>query len=90
MEFETLVSTRRSVRGYKKDPVPCDVIDEIIAVAKGAPSSMIFQPWQVHVLTGAPLEEVRRHNMGGMAASENQSATFSPMDRMKARIGNVR
>jgi len=62
MEFEELVRTRRSVRGYKNDPVPKHVIEEIIAVAKGAPSSMNTQPWHVHVLTGEPLEHVRQRN----------------------------
>lgn len=68
MEFETLVNTRRSVRGYKTDPVPRDVIDEIISVAKGAPSSMNTQPWHVHVLTGAPLDRVRERNTEEMLA----------------------
>lgn len=66
MEFETLVRTRRSVRGYTRQPVSRQLIDEIIAVAKGAPSSMNSQPWHVHVLTGAPLDEVRRRNMEEM------------------------
>ena len=70
MEFETLVQTRRSVRGYKNEPVPRALIDEILSVAKGAPSSMNTQPWHVHVLTGAPLDEVRRRNMEGMASGE--------------------
>lgn len=68
MDFETLVQTRRSIRGYKKDPVPRALIDEIVAVAKGAPSSMNTQPWHVHVLTGAPLERVRRRNTEKMLA----------------------
>ena len=59
MDFEELVHSRRSVRGFKKKPVPRAVIEEIIAVAKRAPSSMNTQPWHVHVLTGAPLEQVR-------------------------------
>ncbi len=62
MEFETLVQSRRSVRGYKPDPVPRAVIDEIIQVAKGAPSSMNSQPWHIHVLTGEPLDRVRQLN----------------------------
>ena len=70
MEFETLVETRRSVRGYKPDPVPQHVIEDIIRVARGAPSSMNTQPWHVHVLTGGPLDEVRARNMEGMAAGE--------------------
>lgn len=68
MEFEQLVRTRRSVRGYRKDPVPRALIDEIIEIAKGAPSSMNSQPWHVHVLTGVPLDEVRRRNMEQMEA----------------------
>jgi len=68
MEFETLVRTRRSVRGYRPDPVPRALVEEVLEVARGAPSSMNTQPWHVHVLTGAPLEEVRRRNMEAMAA----------------------
>ena len=42
--LDTLVKQRRSIRGYKKKPVSQDLIVEIIAVAKGAPSSMNTQP----------------------------------------------
>ena len=68
MDFEELVHSRRSVRGFKKKPVPRAVIEEIIAVAKRAPSSMNTQPWHVHVLAGAPLEQVRTRNMEEMIA----------------------
>ncbi|MGN8547488.1 nitroreductase [Bradyrhizobium sp. 13971] len=68
MEFETLVQSRKSVRGFKKQPVSRATVEEIIEVAKRAPSSMNTQPWHVHVLTGAPLEEVRRRNMDEMVA----------------------
>ena len=47
--------TRRSVRAYLKDPVPPDVLREIVAVARWAPSGSNIQPWRVHVLTGAAL-----------------------------------
>jgi nitroreductase len=68
MEHETLVRSRRSVRGYRPDPVPRALVEEILEVACGAPSSMNSQPWHVHVLAGGPLEEVRRRNMEAMAA----------------------
>jgi nitroreductase len=68
MDYEELVFSRRSVRGYKKDPVPREVIDEIIEVAKGAPSSMNTQPWFLHVLTGEPLERIREGNTEKMMA----------------------
>ena len=68
MDFETLVQTRRSVRGFKKRHVSRTVIEEIIEVAKRAPSSMNTQPWHIHVLSGEPLERVRRRNMEEMVA----------------------
>ena len=33
MDFEELVHTRKSVRGFKADPVPRAVIEEIIEIA---------------------------------------------------------
>ncbi len=83
MEFEELVHTRRSVRGYKSDPVPREIIAEIIEVAKGAPSSMNTQPWHVHVLTGAPLDRVREMNtekMLGGAEPNRDIMTHAPYD----------
>ena len=68
MNFETLVTTRRSVRGFTTEPVSRSVIEEVIEVAKRAPSSMNTQPWHVHVLTGEPLERVRQRNMEEMIA----------------------
>jgi nitroreductase len=68
LEFEALVQSRRSVRGFKNKPVKRAVIEAIIESAKRAPSSMNTQPWHVHVLTGRPLEEVRRRNMEEMIA----------------------
>jgi nitroreductase len=68
MDFEELVHTRRSVRGFKQQPVPRAVIEAIIDTAKRAPSSMNTQPWHIHVLSGEPLERVRRRNMEEMIA----------------------
>ena len=53
MEFETLIQSRRSVRGTGFCLKPRTVIEAIIESAKRAPSSMNTQPWHVHVLTGA-------------------------------------
>ena len=70
MDFQALVHSRRSVRGFRNEAVPKAVIREIIEDAKRAPSSMNSQPWHVHVLTGEPPEKVRRRNMEEMAAGK--------------------
>lgn len=59
MEFDQVVKTRRSIRGFTDKPVSRDMLEHIIALANRAPSSMNTQPWHLHVLTGAPLEQVR-------------------------------
>ncbi|MDH3679371.1 MAG: nitroreductase [Acidimicrobiia bacterium] len=68
MDFEKLAQDRRSVRGYKPDPVSKELLDEIIAVATSAPSSMNTQPWHFHVVTGEPLELIRAGNTEKMMA----------------------
>lgn len=68
MDFDTLVSQRRSTRGYKPDPVPRELLTEIIEIANRAPSSMNTQPWNYHVVTGAPLELIREGNTERMLA----------------------
>ena len=68
MDYETLVNERRSIRGYKPDPVPKEVISEIIDIAKRAPSSMNTQPWHFHAITGEPLERIREGSTERMMA----------------------
>ena len=62
LDIDKVMNERRSIRGFKDDPVPRDVLEEVIALANRAPSSMNTQPWHLHVLTGEPLEQVRRGN----------------------------
>ena len=62
MELKQAMQERRSIRGFKKDAVPRALLEEVIALANRAPSSMNTQPWHLHVLTGEPLEKVREGN----------------------------
>jgi nitroreductase len=62
MDFDEVVLGRRSIRGYKPDPVPRALIEEILALAMRAPSSMNTQPWNFTVLTGEPLDRIRAGN----------------------------
>ena len=61
-DLETIVFERRSIRGYKNQPVPREVLEEVLRIAQRAPSSMNTQPWHFHVLTGEPLERIREGN----------------------------
>jgi nitroreductase len=61
MQFDDVILGRRSIRGYKPDPVPRALIEEIIGLAIRAPSSMNTQPWNFYVITGEPLDPRRQH-----------------------------
>ena len=47
MKFDEVVLGRRSIRGYKPDPVPKQVIEEVLELAVRSPSSMNTQPWHL-------------------------------------------
>jgi nitroreductase len=44
---------RHSVRAFLPRELPRELIAEILAIARRAPSGTNLQPWRVHVLTGA-------------------------------------
>lgn len=52
MEVHEALASRRSVRGFRSDPVPSLVLRRIFEVAQRAPSWCNIQPWRVWVTSG--------------------------------------
>ena len=76
MEFDDVILGRRSIRGYLDRPVPRELIEEVLALAIRAPSSMNTQPWHFHVITGEPLARIRAGNTERILAGEPDSREF--------------
>ncbi|WP_439031147.1 nitroreductase family protein [Gordonia terrae] len=76
MQFDDVIMGRRSIRGFKPDPVPRELIEEILALAMRAPSSMNTQPWNFHVITGEPLDLIRAGNTERNLAGVPHSREF--------------
>ena len=76
MDYDEVVLGRRSIRGYKPDPVPRALIEEVLGLAMRAPSSKNTQPWHFYVVTGAALDRIRRGNTERMVAGVPQSREF--------------
>jgi len=57
-EFDSLVTSRRSIRAFLPEPVDIDTLEKIFATANYAPSNCNTQPWVPHVVSG-----VRRNAM---------------------------
>ena len=68
--FLDVVSRRRSMRDFKSDPVPREIIESVFGAAQRAPSNCNTQPWLVHVVTGETLEQLRQELPSKFAAGE--------------------
>jgi len=60
MSLETALRERRSVRGYKPDPVPEAVLRQVFELSQLAPSNCNIQPWQVFVASGSTRDELKK------------------------------
>ena len=68
MDIQEALRTRKSIRGYKPDRVPKEIISRVLAIATRAPSSLNTQPWQITVIAGKVLDEIRRENIRALNA----------------------
>jgi nitroreductase len=62
MEIRDVIKGRRSIRKYKPDEIPENVIREIIEDARWAPSGGNTQPWELYVATGESLRKFKEAN----------------------------
>ncbi|HBN91930.1 MAG TPA: nitroreductase, partial [Hyphomonas sp.] len=63
MNYDDVVKSRRSIRGYLDKPVPKELIREILEIAMRAPTSMNSQPWNFYVVAGEVLDRIRKGNV---------------------------
>ena len=76
MTYDDVVTSRRSIRGFKPDPVPRALIEEVLDLATRAPSSLNTQPWHFYVVSGAPLDLIRQENTDRNLAGVPHSREF--------------
>ena len=62
MELREAILSRRSIRKFLKKEIPEELIKEILTDSQWAPSWGNTQPWEIMVITGAPLEEFKQKN----------------------------
>ena len=61
MDVYEAVSSRRAVRGFKDEPVSREVLERVLSAAAWSPSGSNIQPWNIYLLTGPPLAELKAH-----------------------------
>jgi nitroreductase len=60
MDIIEVINQRKSIRAFKPDPVPREMLRQIIEQALRAPSWANTQPWEFAMVTGKPLEAIQK------------------------------
>ena len=93
MDTKKAVKGRRSIRMFKPDEVPQEIIREILDEARWAPSWGNTQPWELYVVSGETLEKFKKANrqksMDGEADSSEISMPEVWPDILKKRYTGV-
>jgi nitroreductase len=93
MELAAAIKGRRSIRKFKAQDIPKNILTEILEIARWSPSWGNTQPWDLYVLTGKTLAKFKEMNLkqtlaGAATASDVPMLTNWP-DAMKARYGEL-
>lgn len=63
MDIVNAIRSRKSIRSYLAQPVSREIIGEILEFAIRAPSALNTQPWEITVVCGEALENIKRENV---------------------------
>ena len=64
MDAIECIKTRMSIRKFKPEPVPKEVLLEVIHVAKWSPSYKNTQPWEAVIISGDKKEALSKMLIG--------------------------
>jgi coenzyme F420-0:L-glutamate ligase/coenzyme F420-1:gamma-L-glutamate ligase len=69
-DIGALLASRRSIRRYRPDPVPRDVVQRLVQAAASAPSAHNRQPWRYVVIEDAAAKAKLASSMGQRLAAD--------------------
>ena len=88
MDISDAINHRKSIRAFKPDPVPLEILKKILEQSTRAPSWANTQPWEFAVATGQPLNEIREGFLEKSSTSPSPDVPRPPEfpERYAARI----
>jgi nitroreductase len=81
MNVTEAVDRRMSVRAFKPDPVPAELLRDILHKAGRAPSGGNVQPWKIYALAGQPLDALKRRVAERTAARDFETPEYEVYPR---------
>lgn len=86
MKVSEAIKARQTVRGFKSDSVPEEIIKEIFALAQHSPSNCNTQPWHVAIVSGEKRIALEEKLLTGLMSGEAQEPAFLPGDKDLAGV----
>ncbi len=82
MDVIEAIRARKSIRGFKPDPVPKEVLREVLDIAARSPSGLNAQPWEITVVTGEVLNKIKQGNVEKLVSGEpiNPDIAMKPFE----------
>jgi len=92
MEVTKAIKERYSVRAFKPDPVPLDLLKKIIEQALRAPSWANTQPWEFAIVTGKKLKAIEDAfvKRGSQGMQNSQSEVARPPEYPEPYISRIK
>lgn len=83
MEILDALKKRKSVRGYLPKPVPKNALEAVITASLQAPSAMNTQPWELFVVGGEVLDNIRKGNVEALTSGTPPSPESTVSEQFK-------
>jgi nitroreductase len=76
MDAVECIKGRMSIRAFKPDPVPRDLLREVVDIARWSPSYKNSQPWEIIILSGEKKKALSKMMVGLLADGAEQTQDF--------------
>ena len=82
-----VIKTRKSIRRYKTDPIPDEIIDKVLEAARWAATGENYQPWRLNVIR----KQETKNRIGDLAklGSGSRMTAWQCLGEMQKRFENI-
>jgi F420 biosynthesis protein FbiB-like protein len=80
LDFQEFIRSRRSIRRFRPDPIPVEILDRILETTCWAPSAHNRQPWRLAILSSIAVRTELAKRMGAAYARDLRKDGMNPED----------
>jgi nitroreductase len=77
MDILEAIQSRKSIRCFKPEAVPKEILEKVIDAARRSPSTENTQPWEITVVAGEVIESIKKGNVEMLTSGATPEPDFS-------------